>query len=71
MDIKGFFGKKFIKNGNCYVLVVVDLFICVVEMIFIFDKLVKIVVSVFIWDVFCWCGIFELILIDCGCEFDN
>lgn len=57
MDIKGPFGKKPTKNGNPYVLVVVDLFTHAGEMISIPDKSAKTVGSALIQNVFCQCGI--------------
>ena len=71
MDIKGPFGKKPTKNGNRYVLVVVDLLTRAAEMIPIPDKSAKTVASALIRDVFCRPRIPESILTDCGCEFDN
>ena len=71
MDIKGPFGKKPTKNGNRYVLVVVDLLTRAAEMIPIPDKSTKTVASALIRDVFCRRGIPESILTDRGCEFDN
>ena len=71
MDIKGPFGKKPTKNGNRYVLVVVDLLTRAAEMIPIPNKSTKTVASALIRDVFCRRGIPESILTDRGCEFDN
>lgn len=57
MDIRGPFGKKPTKNGNPYVLVVVDLLTRAGEMISIPDKSAKTVGRALIQNVFCQCGI--------------
>lgn len=67
MDIKGRFEKKPTKQGNRYVLVVVDLLARAAEMIPIPDKSA----SAIIREVFCRRGIPESFLTDRGCEFDN
>ena len=71
MDIKGPFGKKPTKQGNRYVLVVMDLLTRAAEMIPIPDKSAKTVSNAIVREVFCRRGIPESFLTDRGCEFDN
>lgn len=71
MDIKGPFGRKPTKQGNRYVLVVVDLLTRAAEMIPIPDKSAKTVANAVVCEVFCRRGLPESILTDRGCEFDN
>ena len=71
MDIKGPFGRKPTKQGNRYVLVVVDLLTHAAEMLPILDKSAKTVANAIVREVFCRRGLPESILTDLGCEFDN
>ena len=71
MDIKGTFGNKPSNQGNCYVLVVIDLLTRAAEITPITDKSAKTVATAVIRDVFCQREIRESILTDRGCGFHS
>ena len=58
IDLKGPFGTKPMSRGSCYVMVMIDLLTCAVELVPIPDKSAPTVIP-------------ASILTNCGCEFDN
>lgn len=71
MVLVDFFYFEVSIGGYEYILVVMDYFMCYVQVYVIKDKFVKIVVEKIYNDFILWFGFFEIIYYDQGGEFEN